>query len=189
MTYSFGWTRHDLGLMRWFDLGQTTDDPRFALLSETWLADGSLLPYIAWCREEQEHSPLRGNGYTLGLSEELSPDLAEQLRAVTESPTRPKPWGCHLESGAHINGPTQLGSSTEFFVTNEAASHAVYIAGSAMGWYRGLDEVATKLGRPNQPSWKIEVFVKPFGRMGFYRKSGYTGLWYSGSDDVHFLGH
>lgn len=42
LTYSFGWTRHDKGLLWWLDRGLRADDARFALIRDVWFADGLL---------------------------------------------------------------------------------------------------------------------------------------------------
>jgi hypothetical protein len=60
LTYSFGWTRHDLGLLWWYDEGRPVDDPRFALLKAIWDADGTLLRYLAWCVERAAANPPSG---------------------------------------------------------------------------------------------------------------------------------
>lgn len=60
LTYSFGWTRHDRGLLWWHDNGQPVEDPRFALVKAIWDGDGMLLRYLAWCVERAVPAPSLG---------------------------------------------------------------------------------------------------------------------------------
>lgn len=111
LTMSFGWRYPALGMRWWVNQGRPTEDDRFALISQTWAADGQFdaflayfwrIPSIAWPAFSL------GPGY---------PDVyAEGSRVPDSEPLADRDWiadtltkfkglavgGLHLEQG-HIH--------------------------------------------------------------------------------------
>ena len=57
-----------------------------------------------------------------------------------------------------------------------------------IGWYRGLSDAEGYLPKLKNRSWYIDVFVKPVGWLGTYRRSRVTKLWFSGRHRFHTPG-
>lgn len=55
-------------------------------------------------------------------------------------------------------------------------------------WYSDLMERGDALPTTGIQSWKVDVFVKPVGFLGTYRKSFDTGLWFTGQHRHHLAG-
>lgn len=192
LTYSFGWPRHDKGLIWWCDAGMPTDDPRFALIRETWVEDGLLDSYVDWCTthpvmtaldafaDNPDHRPL-----------ELSLKWRRRLPGEVASLNPTSPYGMHLEFGDHIRSPSEARGHTgsRILGVDPDARTATLVAETVTGWYASLVEHGEQLppltgGR----SWRIDVFVKPIGFVGTYRRSKSTGLWFSGRHAYHVVG-
>lgn len=56
-----------------------------------------------------------------------------------------------------------------------------------VGWYQALFK--QPVTRDSAPTVPVDVYVKPVGWLGTYRRSSVTGLWYRGSHEVHLLGN
>jgi len=193
LTYSFGWTRHDRGLRWWFDAGRPIEDARFELIEKVWGRDGNLPAYVEWCHDRLstfDHQALaEWTDYDSNsdlLSEHWQRRFAEIRDATTIDGTTPH--GKHLEAGSHVEGPAStLYEATIAVVPGER--RALYSAESAFGWYRGLVELGAKLPPSPNGSWRVDVFVRPIGFMGTYRRSWETGLWFSGLHRYHAVGN
>lgn len=193
LTYSFGWTRHDRGLRWWLGEGRPLLDPRLELIDLTWHADGNLLPYAEWFHDRAAmfgQQPLAQWTDYDSQPDELSPEFAAAFRRLREFETLPElsPHGKHLENGDHVGGPAAEGYSATLTGVDIANRSAIYISDSMRGWYRGLMELGDDLPHLGNASWHVEVFVKPVGYMGMFRRSRKTGLWFSGRHLVHAAG-
>lgn len=194
LTYSFGWTRHDRGLRWWYDAGNPTEDPRFALIEAVWERDGSLLAYTEWC-----HSRLGMFGHQAltewteydGRSDVLSSEWQRRLRSVSEQQDfdGTSPHGKHLEGGDHSAGPAVRGHDSALTITDRTSRRAVYTSRSALGWYRGLVELGESLPVLRNASWRVDVYVQSIGFVGTYRRSRQTGLWFAGQHRFHLVGN
>ncbi|MBH0130561.1 hypothetical protein [Salinibacterium sp. NK8237] len=207
LTYSFGWTRHDKGLLWWFQQGLPTDDPRFALIKDIWFFDETLTGYLAWSFQQMEHLaeqsilPLRSwakapDLQPLPVPEEWANKFREALRS--------SPWTggsdpMHLWGGHHAGAPSVGGSfgdlnepltRAQLFGVDQKNRKTVFVADSINGWYARLAELGAGLPElAGGRSWNIEVFVKPIGFLGSYRRSRETGLWFSGQHRFHSVGN
>jgi hypothetical protein len=58
-------------------------------------------------------------------------------------------------------------------------------------WYFDLADKAVTLPPPggSHLSWFVDVYVRPVGHLGTYRRSTTTGLWYSGQHGIHMQGN
>ena len=57
-----------------------------------------------------------------------------------------------------------------------------------IGWYHELSNVEGYLPTLKNQSWYVDVFVKPVGWLGTFRRSRATGLWFSGQHRFHTPG-
>jgi hypothetical protein len=191
LLYSFGWTRHDRGIRWWLDAGAPQDDPRLALLGAVWHGDGNLVPYAAWFHDRLhnlESSPLSEWAAIDPTQDRITAVWAARLgAAVTDSPNGMSPYGTHLEQGSHSGGPAAEAFDAELSVVEAGAQRAIYISETTVGWYRGLAELSKALP-PSTRSWRVQVFVKPIGFMGNFRRSRETGLWFAGRHSIHAAG-
>ena len=196
LVYGFGWSRPDRGLRWWYDAGRPTDDPKLALLSEIWDADGQLDWFAAWL-------------WTDGTRDYLSPNSAEPIRdhvdvdsawtaTVREQISNsriPSPYGGGsdpLHLGAHIDGPMQRsrGASTQLTIHPSGERTAALSLTSMTGWYATMIDTAGSLpGLGTSPSWKVDVTVRPVGWLGTFRRSRLTGHWFTGRHRHHQVGN
>lgn len=218
LTYSLGWTRHDLGLRWWFENGRPVIDSRFALIRAVWDADGMLLRYLAWCVERATSTQgLSWTGEPLHLWAETinrapaaltaawRQRLAEHETAAKSGDLSASPWGMHLERGDHIGAPSgwdwagyagsvvaprDLDGAARLVATDEASRRATYLSDFVGGWYEGLATLGSQLSsQSGERSWRIGVYVRPIGYLGEYRRSRSTGLWFAGRHRYHSVGN
>lgn len=193
LTYSFGWTRHDKGLIWWCDAGMPTEDPRFALIREVWVEDGLLDSYIDWCTT---HPVMNALEEYADHPDHRPPDLSlewrRRLPGEVAGLDSTSPYGMHLEYGDHIRGPSEASGRTgaRLLGADQDARTATLIAETVTGWYAAMVEHGERLPPlTNGHSWRIDVFVKPIGFVGTYRRSRLTGLWFSGRHAFHVVGN
>lgn len=203
LTYSFGWTRHDKGLLWWYDAGWPTTDARFALLKDIWFYDQTLTGYLAWSTTvdpEQAVRPLRQWATKTDLTPiEVPNTWSDKLRAaLSESDWTGGSDPMHLGGGWHggaasgfLDGgdANEMASARLIGVDAESRS-ATFIADGINGWYASLSDLAQQLPPlKNGRNWHIEVYVRPIGFLGVYRRSHQTGLWFSGQHRYHSVGN
>lgn len=192
LTYSFGWTRHDKGLIWWCDRGMPDEDPRFALIRDVWVVDGVLDRYIDWCVRHPVMNALddfaaKHDRQPIALSPEWRRGLGGAREGTTEDPD--SPYGKHLESGSHISGPSGRGAG-RIVGADPISRSAIFVSENVAGWYAELARLAAQLGElPNGRSWRVDVFVKPIGYLGVYRQSRATALWFAGRHAHHVVGN
>lgn len=193
LTYSLGWSRHDVGLQRWFDIGCPTDDPRLALLDEVWNKDENLLKYLVWSSLRTSHTPFcswlppHDTEPFIPVDTDLNQmetELIEQGFSSANSPI-----GMHLESGDHIDWGFREDYSASIYLKDNAVGEAVYISEQVEGWYYGLDQLVQRLGDSGRTSWHVDVYVKQYGFMGEFKKSSVTKRWFTGRHKYHLWGN
>lgn len=212
LLFSFGWTRHDRGLMWWYDAGKPTDDPRLELIARTWERDGMLARYLDWWMDRErwplsgppveEWQPLLGewllrpyDSTSITLDREWEARLSEARRHGSLDGSACNPAGMHMDEGWHVGSPArgrEKGSKFDahLFAVDANKRTATYVSNIVVGWYRGLAELASELPPVQEDrSWHIDVYVKPIGFMGTYRRSRETGLWFSGQHKYHAVGN
>lgn len=216
LTYSFGWTRHDLGLLWWYDEGCPVEDSRFALIKAVWDADGMLLRYLAWCVASSQRpgagwlgEPLHRWALSVNrapamLSTDWSTLLSREEAAARSQTPGTSPWGMHLERGDHIGVPSGWGWAGEesagppgdirararLVGANRATQRATFVSDVVGGWYAALADLGAGLPKLSDGrNWRVDVFVSPIGYMGEYRRSRRTGLWFAGQHRIHRVGN
>lgn len=192
LTFSFGWTRHDKGLIAWYDSGCPTDDVRLGLLQKVWHQDGTLERYIEWVISKNNHTgPLTGyaagpDAVPMNLPSEWASRMARlQLEARDLVATGLSPYEKHLEQGHHISGPTSR-SNAELVMS--ASTSGILTSSTAIGWYDALARLSAE-PQGNSTSIRVDVYVRPIGFLGTYRRSRATGLWFAGPHRYHSIGN
>jgi hypothetical protein len=207
LTYSFAWTRHDRGLLWWYEAGMPTPDLRLQLLKHIWEQDGLLDRYLAWVIDRgiaqymsNVYEPLRPWARDIDdRPERLSPAMASRVararQAAEADDWSRNPWGMHLEGGDHIGAPSTASVSVSktagrIVSVEPAGRSATFVANRGAGWYRALyDEGSALPPLEGNASWYVDVYVKPIGYLGTYRRSRATGLWFSGQHRFHAVGN
>lgn len=201
LTYSLGWTRHDRGLMGWYDAGKPTDDPRFALILRVWERDGMLERYLEWsCTKPSQMGPLNEltrqfDSTPLKLSTDWQRRFSQiRIEQAAENSVATTADGKHLETTIHTAGPILTGPQreqklSEMIVADSERRRAVFISDTAYGWYADLANQGGELQGDSNRSWYIDVFVRTIGFLGTYRRSRQTGLWFSGQHRYHSVGN
>lgn len=203
LTYSFGWSRHDKGLLWWYGEGWPTEDRRLAFMKDIWFFDDTLTGYLAWCARmdpERAVSPLRRwlkqpDLGPLTIPETWASKFREALSdGVWTGGTDPM----HLGGGWHGTTASALpedgldrplANARLADVDGESRS-ATFIADGIHGWYAKLAQLGEALpSLADNRSWRVEVYVRPIGFLGTYRRSRVTGLWFSGQHRYHIVGN
>jgi len=198
LIYSLGWARPDLGLWWWYQNGKPCDDPRLRLLSEIFDSDGQLDWFAGWLWRirftERVQLPLDEFTKWLDRGGEVPVDpawievqtreaLASGIRAPISGDWDP------LHLAYHCTGPLECGWSEPLLLHSDPAHRrAAIVLDSMMGWYRALCTAGIEPPLLGDRSWNVEVYVKPTGWLGDFRRSEETGLWFSGSHRFHRLG-
>ncbi|WP_146084481.1 hypothetical protein [Rathayibacter sp. AY1C1] len=202
LMYRLGWTRPDLGLAWWYETGKPTDDPTLRLISEVWDSDGNLDTFLGWLL-------LRGSRYPVGTSK---PTWVEAPTNVQLLPNHWQRWMREIGTSARVLNQkwfsldsSQPGDSLHLsshlgeggtpdssaYLAPVAFEHrrAVFVTSAADAWYVDLKNRGDELPVIGVQSWKVDVFVKPIGYLGTYRRSMQTGLWFTGRHRYHAAGN
>lgn len=201
LTYSFGWTRPDKGLLWWYRAGQPTHDPRLALVSSTWEHDRNLMGFFAWASTQSADalSAQTLAGWARNTDQrplDLDDEWTNRLRRELGRP----PWNggsdpFHLGGGAHVAAPSRPQSrstadTTRLLGADSSRRHATYVSDTITGWYANLIEAGSALPPLlDSRSWHVDVYVRPIGFLGTYRESRDTGLWFTGPHRYHVVGN
>jgi hypothetical protein len=208
--YSFGWTRPDLGIKWWFENGRPLEDHRMDLLRLVWDRNNQLDLLAAWLWSEPDRlSEFRARMSALcGVSiptlvEPVDPgrewwaNFHERFKnpyedadhaAMTHDPFHGGPDPLHLS--IHVTAALENPRNQPLLLRSDRASRrAVLVAGEMRGWYALLTSATTGLPDLGDRSWRVEVFCKPVGWLGTYRRSRKTGIWFSGRHRYHEVGN
>lgn len=79
--------------------------------------------------------------------------------------------------------------SYQLYRTKPSERKGIVIVDQLRGWYRALEDAGESLPDIGPRSWYIDVFSKPVGHLGTYRKSRSTGIWFSGRHHYHQQGN
>ena len=159
LTCRLGWDRPGLGLLRTLEVPEVQDET-LDLVRRLWLADGHIDKYV-------ECSATRSGVAAEGMNDPFHFD--DHVRR------------CWLDYDETI-----LIAS---FDVREPTRRATLTFEMGHGWAATLDRRCGMLPDDNERSWWVDVYVKPIGFMGTYRKSRVTGRWFTGKHSVHMLGN
>ena len=212
LIYSFGWDRPDRGLAWWYFGERLTDDPRFDLLSQVWLADGRLDQFVAYLiRSEGAAQFVRGELAELAeLGGPRSPAQDVPRGGVAPDGFADRVEAAMLAAGGYDglgplnrdSDPLHLSTHLDVPLRRESAEvrgtlllhdpsgsrRAVLTTGSMVGWYRHLCELGAGLPDLGGHSWHVDVHVRPVGFLGTFRRSRVSGRWFSGPHRYHIIG-
>lgn len=207
MYWLIGWRRPDLGL-KWFlwEHGCRDDgDQRLRLLRDVWHDNRQLELLAAWlwqggaehidgCIHQNDgRSPARAAWFTPTRDEldalvgpHSEPDRSGRIPLHSS----PATGGDDLELGRHLralhyepnsgNGRLELDSSSR---------RATLVVDEMRGWHHALTAQCAGLKFEEGNEWQVDVVAKPVGWLGSFRRSGVTGLWYSGPHATHAAGN
>lgn len=174
LKYSLGWSEPAAGLRWWYDRGRPLDDPRFALLDAMLGDEMDLL--AAWYWTNTSYGAQR-----------VAVDRA-WLAAVQSRPNW-QDWAGHGDS-LHLEFHAtfveqELGTGGEWFADVQHG-RAYLIVDQYAGWYARLQRYWAELpARPPGDPWWVDVFCRPVGYLGTYRRSRTTGRCYAGPFSCH----
>lgn len=203
LTYSFGWMRPERGLHWWDSNGNPTDDLRFELISEVWQADGMLGWFHAWLYTRAPGSD--GSTIIEELTGYRDADVNDEARQrnpgwvddridQADASGVPAPVGHGgwdpLHLSVHNSGPLEPAPPGVTLIHSSSAERrAVLVADSMVGWYRALADHGSALPSLGDRSWHVDVFARPVGHLGTFRRSRDTGIWFAGPHRYHLVGN
>jgi hypothetical protein len=198
LAYSLGWSRPDLGMRWWYDAGKPVDDLRLSLVAELWDADGFLDWFSAWLWSGSTGFPERLQQFMTRPAEHGRVAVDENwlsgrtLRATESGIPNPLSGGYDpLHLSHHCIGPatrTEV-SGASVFETDPSRRRALLVLTRTAGWYWSLCELGSKLPNVGPRSWHVDVYARPVGWLGAYRRSRQTGLWFAGAHSLHMRGN
>lgn len=176
---------------------------RLELLARVWIADGQFAPFFEWLARTEMHFQMADFDALAGRP---APDVFH--RPTKDLPT----W--ELETSARRRGrmPTELDNpftggwdplhlTTHHYApldqppgdvmmvhTDRRRRRAVLVVDSMVGFYGALAEAGSSLPELGNRSWHVDVFSRPVGFLGTYRRSRETGIWFAGRHRYHTLG-
>jgi len=198
LRFALGWADPGKGLAAWFDAGRPHTGRVLTLIDERYGGarpedPDSLESFAAWF--EHAHSMRSEWRYRLegfGSVGPLEPLQGNRVLWQLFERFHADPVWCNAWSGAsdplHLNDHSDAplrdgGSNTLVTISN---TRRALLAENYVGWYHNLMTNAG-LGelRSNEA---VEVYAKPVGWLGTFRRSPVTGLWYRGTHAVHLMG-
>ena len=197
LVYGFGWSRPDRGLHWWYGAEKPVDDPKLALISEIWDADGQLDWFAAWLWTMHPHDYLRPTTDTRdGIRIDVDPGWLDYVDHQARATRTPSPYGADggsdpLHLSMHIDGPLQEPRALreEISFGRSGNRRAVLTTNTMTGWYQALLDADPLPGDDAGKAWQVDVIVRPVGWIGTFRRSRSTGLWYTGKHRHHLVGN
>ena len=192
LVHSFGWRSPAQGLQWWHDAGRPCDDDRFALIAQTWLADGFLRWFEAWV-QHRRFDPIGRGGFPQGLPLPVPETELEQLAMTARYLALRLPEGDFSDSHHlldHLFRYWGEPGDNELILDSDGGPRGVLLTGRVDSFRAFLHETAAlKHEHPSGRSWRIDVICKQIGWLGTYRRSRVTGYWFAGKHSIHMAGH
>lgn len=194
LLFRLGWSDPARGLDWWQGQGFPDSDPQdrtLRLIKKVWVNDGRIDLLRAWLQLQQrpfmpEMTALPGYRQKDIDDEPRSAHIAADT-SIYENVLGPAQL--HLEHGGyHLTAPLEAGDGL-LLRTNRSQRRAVLTVDSLTGWYSALAAHGSELPDLGLTSWHIDVFARPVGHLGTYRRSRQTGLWFTGKHSVHAAGN
>ncbi|MCJ1683053.1 hypothetical protein [Rathayibacter sp. VKM Ac-2928] len=193
--YRLGWAHPHRGFQWWYDNGKPTEDSTLALIKDVWDEDGALDVYVAWLVNRQPVLGLldaESGSAATSNGENLSARWSEWLALRKREGDNfenfgPDGDGLHLTRSLVERGN---GDPSAVIMQSDPSQRRAVLVSSAMdSWYHDLIRVGNRLPVKGVASWKVDVFVKPVGYLGTFRRSLSTDLWFTGRHRIHQLGN
>ncbi|MDH2415809.1 hypothetical protein [Nocardioides sp. CER19] len=202
LLFGLGWTRPDVGLARWRDMGYPALDPILNAALRWWGKSGieDLLAWAAITDVFIKQAEVFGEQVGMGLTQQgRLPDAP-----AWEARRHERPWKdtwkgggdpFHLwhhavlplgldwspGKGAHLG---QLAAAPKVYDVRVGSQQgSVLLADTYPGWYLRLAQKP-----PITDSGVVDVVRKPVGWLGAFRRSPDTKLWHRTAHDLHLLG-
>ena len=217
--YSLGWASPAHGFLKWHEADFPTDDRRLAIIGRllgddlkesitnlllflhfragTYFVTNGLRPvdldsdgddvlnaplWLKRIHESQpEHPEIANTPYASSYDGmHLVPHCFAPIAKRAEKNGAPV-WGAHPRSETH---------RTFEIIGDSADGRAALTTDTYTSWYDDLLDLTVGLPpRDGGRSWRVDVFCKPVGWLGTFRKSRTTGLWFSGKHSIHEWGN
>jgi hypothetical protein len=208
LLFGLGWADPARGLSQWFAAGRQPQGSVPTFVGQHWGPKASgvhddLTGFAAWFEQsdlvrqafKSRFDALPGARSLGALSENWT--LRGLHDSVQSDPTSQYFWAgsdpLHLSD--HVMTPiayswfdlTPATATTYRTEGRDGTPRFILELDGYVGWYQALfDRPAVRDSAPTVP---VDVYVKPVGWLGTYRRSSVTGLWYRGSHEVHLLGN
>lgn len=196
MIYHLGWHDPARGLDAWMAEGEPATDAPTLVLRDIFSADGRLHWLNAWFRSVRSGYWLDPISKLLDIDRpELSdrrdpdPDVLGEIDEDDINTPLVGGWD-NLHLSGHLQTPALAPSraaGTRMYWADDR--RAVLLLDDATGWYRHLVTQAAVLPGVEDGSWEVEVIGRQAGRIGMFRRSTATGIWFHGRHRSHELGH
>lgn len=191
-----GWASPAAGLAWWYAGGrQSHGDPRLDLIHSVWDDEGQLDSLAAHC--------WRGN------SAFMHPDELSPAEIAVTSPWRDEDWwrafkrrGRRFPHDPFYGGTNPLhldlfacgradppDGSVQLIVHPVQPRRATLIVEDFSSWRAALERFGNSLPEDPHHSWHVDVFHKPGGYLGLFRRSRNTGRWFQGKHHIHLAGN
>jgi hypothetical protein len=180
LRYSLGWTRPDRGLCWWSGAGRPVDDDRLRLVANIWAADGQLDSFSSWLSGTRSTDPQEQKPLPAPRHEAHRGCAVSTVQPLLGDPVD----GASLQLQGHLNSPAFMVPSQTPGRPQGDQSCATLVLDSLVGWHTALAQTFANSPKDVQ----VDVFVRPVGWLGTYRRSPATGGWYSGHHGVHVRG-
>jgi len=192
LVHSFGWRSPAHGLQWWHDAGRPCDDDRFALIAQTWLADGFLRWFEAWV-QHRGFGPAGEHASSGGLPLPVPETELERLAMTARYLALRLPEGASSDSHhltLHLFNDWGGPEHNELILDSDGGPRGVLLTERVDSFRAFLHQAAAlKHEHPSGRSWRIDVICKQIGWLGTYRRSRVTGYWFAGKHSIHMAGH
>ena len=205
LCFGLGWTRPDLGLVRWMDHGSPTEDPILRLVNRWW-GQERLLDFLAWAATTPAlvnfGRQIATSGNHRRFTEDRLPDrYADRRReanwqAVWGGGTDPLHLIGHCATPMTFPGegdgidfdPVPHWGDAHTATNPSAVPRMVIVSNTYQAWYALFWHYRPERGE-NGRSIRTDLVCTPVGWLGEYRYSTVTGAWFRGRHRWHELGN
>lgn len=180
LTQLIGWAQPRLGeaLRWWYRAGRPTfNDPRLELLKMVWDDQRQLGLLSIWVANHEIKSNAE---YARWAGDEFGPLEFGEVR-LRYSPCVGGSNPLHL-SHSLMKSDDQ---DAVLMSPRPAAQQAAIIVNRMDGWHGALTRLGATLPSLGKHHWHVDVFARPVGWLGTFRRSDATGLWFQGRHSVH----
>lgn len=184
-----GWSDPAVGVARWILMGMPNDTPELSLLSRVWGVDALMYfahPQMDWVPQSHDY---------LGFRLRTSGWRISEIYEARESAKSFSRCG-ELHMQVHLQWQLRAGFDDidrEVHVyAREADRNPKFVVEleKMAGWHAQLYATGDKLSAESSGTeLELMVVAPPVGPLGTFKRSRTTGLWYSGSHEVHLWGH